>query len=100
MGTAPASSLDGAEIITRQTLIPAPCHPVWEAFEALRRSAPHRRGDARAPPGPAEGDVWAEIIAGLDESDPLRALAVERRQSGIDKHGSAAAARQRPQPPR
>ena len=52
--------------------IPEPCRPVWEAFEALRRERSRTAAvTPEPPPGPAEGDVWAEIIAGLDESDPL-----------------------------
>ena len=36
----------------------------------------------------SDGDVWAEIIAELDETDPLRALAVERRAQGIERYGT------------
>jgi len=36
----------------------------------------------------SDGDVWAEIIAELDATDPLRALAVERRAQGIERYGT------------
>lgn len=39
-------------------------------------------------PIPAEGDVWADILAELRPDDPLREAAVARRQMGIDKYGT------------
>lgn len=35
------------------------------------------------PPTPGTGDVWQEIIDALPETDPLRPLAIERRQQGL-----------------
>jgi isocitrate dehydrogenase kinase/phosphatase len=37
-------------------------------------------------PRPADGDVWAEIIATTDD-EQLRALYVERRAQGVSRYG-------------
>ena len=43
--------------------------------------------DPQPAPLPAEGDVWAEIIAELPEGHILRPLAIERRAQGIERYG-------------
>jgi len=43
--------------------------------------------DPQPAPLPAEGDVWAEIIAELPEGHVLRPLAIERRAQGIERYG-------------
>ena len=42
---------------------------------------------AQPPPLPTEGDVWAEVIADTDSSDPLLPFFVARREAGIAKYG-------------